>query len=373
MSKIEELIQELCPNGVDYINIGDLVDYEQPTKYIVNSTNYDDDFPIPVLTAGQTFILGYTNETSGIYKASKEKPVIIFDDFTSAFKWVDFPFKIKSSAMKLLTVNTKNTTLRYIYHIMGYLNFTSEEHKRLWIGKYSKFKIPVPPIEVQCEIVRILDKFTELTAELTAELTERKKQYEYYRDELLTFGNDIHNEKLKSVAKISRGVRVIKSQLSDNGYPVYQNALSPMGYHSEYNVSGGTTYIISAGAAGEIGFSEENFWAADDCLIFKDLNGVTNKYIYHFLKTKKDFIKSRVRKASIPRLSREVIENLSIPIPSIEVQNRIVNTLDNFETICSDLNIGLPAEIEARQKQYEYYRDQLLTFAESNGGGVRSK
>ena len=96
MTKLEQLIEELCPNGVEYLKIGEVVNYEQPSKYIVNSTDYNDDFDVPVLTAGQTFILGYTNEKSGIYNASKGAPVIIFDDFTGAFKWVDFPYKLKT-------------------------------------------------------------------------------------------------------------------------------------------------------------------------------------------------------------------------------------------------------------------------------------
>ena len=118
MTKLEQLIKEHCPNGLEYVEIGSVVNYEQPTKYIVNSTDYDDNYEIPVLTAGQTFILGYTDETDGVYNASKESPVIIFDDFTGAFKWVDFPFKVKSSAMKILTADESKTTLRYIYHIM---------------------------------------------------------------------------------------------------------------------------------------------------------------------------------------------------------------------------------------------------------------
>lgn len=183
MTKLEQLIEELCPNGIEYLKIGEVVNYEQPSKYIVNSTDYNDDFDVPVLTAGQTFILGYTNEKSGIYNASKEAPVIIFDDFTGAFKWVDFPFKVKSSAMKILTVDDRKAYIRYIFHVMGHIGYSSTEHKRLWIGLYSEFEIPVPPLPVQSEIVRILDNFTELTAELTA----RKKQYEYYRDKLLTF------------------------------------------------------------------------------------------------------------------------------------------------------------------------------------------
>ena len=143
MSKLDELIKELCPNGVESMTFEDVCDSEQPGKYIVENTNYSDEFKTPVLTAGQTFILGYTNEPDGIYQASKSKPVIIFDDFTGAFKWVDFPFKVKSSAMKLLTPNGK-ALLRYIFHYMGCLNFSSDEHKRLWIAIYSKFKIPVP-------------------------------------------------------------------------------------------------------------------------------------------------------------------------------------------------------------------------------------
>ena len=107
MSKLDELIQTLCPKGVENLPLEETLKYEQPTKYIVKSTDYDNTFDTPVLTAGQTFILGYTNETSGIYHASKDNPVIIFDDFTTANKWVDFKFKVKSSAMKLLTPRDK--------------------------------------------------------------------------------------------------------------------------------------------------------------------------------------------------------------------------------------------------------------------------
>lgn len=187
MTKLEKLIEELCPNGVEYVNIGEVVDYEQPTKYIVENTDYKPNYPTPVLTAGQTFILGYTNEGFGIYDASSDNPVIIFDDFTGAFKWVDFPFKVKSSAMKILTVKNHQTNIRYIYHIMSNIGFISDEHKRLWISVYSAFKIPLPPLPIQEEIVRILDNFTKLTAELEAELEARKKQYEFYRDSLLKF------------------------------------------------------------------------------------------------------------------------------------------------------------------------------------------
>ena len=179
-----------CLNGVEYKKLEECLKYEQPTKYIVKDTNYDDKYNIPVLTAGQSFILGYTNETKGIYRASKENPVIIFDDFTTSFHWVDFDFKVKSSAMKMLKMR-KNISFRYIYYAMKSIKFVPNTHTRHWIGIYSQFEIPIPPLNVQHEIVRILDNLTknmvELIAKLKTECETRQKQYEYYRDKLLTF------------------------------------------------------------------------------------------------------------------------------------------------------------------------------------------
>ena len=158
MSKIEEMLKRLCPEGVERVALGDLLDYEQPGKYIVESVEYDNSYDTPVLTAGQTFILGYTNETNGVYRASGDAPVIIFDDFTTANKWVDFDFKVKSSAMKILTLKESDeVSLRYIYFSMQVIKYVPVEHTRQWIEKYSKFEIPLPPRPVQDEIVKALD------------------------------------------------------------------------------------------------------------------------------------------------------------------------------------------------------------------------
>ena len=182
--------------SVAWLPLGDITKYEQPTKYLVATKSYSDEFDTPVLTAGKTFVLGYTDEVDGIYKAS-ESPVIIFDDFTTANKWVDFDFKVKSSAMKMITSKDEGTVLlKYIYYWLNTLpsDFVDGDHKRQWIGNYTSKKVPIPcpdnpkkSLEIQAEIVRILDSFTELTTELTAELTARKKQYNYYRDKLLSF------------------------------------------------------------------------------------------------------------------------------------------------------------------------------------------
>ena len=176
--------------------------------------------------------------------------------------------------------------------------------------------------------------------------------------------------KLKDVASIDRGVRLVKSQLKESGkYPVYQNALIPLGYYDECNRSGNNTFMISAGAAGQIGFSDIDFWAADDCYTFNCCDKLENKFLFHVLKNNQYRIDTKVRKASIPRISKESVGDIQIPLPSLEIQKKVVNVLDNFEKICNDLNIGLPTEIEARKKQYEFYRDQLLTFAE-NGATI---
>jgi type I restriction enzyme S subunit len=144
------------------VQLGDILDYEQPTKYIVKSTNYKDEYKTPVLTAGQTFILGYTDEKEGVYP--KEKlPVIIFDDFTTATKFVDFPFKVKSSAMKILSVNDKSKAdIKFIFLAMQDIKFDASRHKRYWIAEYSKRKIPLPPLEVQKQLVAEAEKEEEI-------------------------------------------------------------------------------------------------------------------------------------------------------------------------------------------------------------------
>ena len=377
MNKLNNLIQELCPQGVCYEEIGTAVNYEQPTKYIVDSTKYDETYKTPVLTAGQTFILGYTDETQGIYPASKENPVIIFDDFTGAFKWVDFPFKVKSSAMKILTANEEKAMLRYVYHFMGALNFTSDEHKRLWIATYSKFKMPLPPMPIQDEIVRTLDDFTELTEEitekLTAELTARKKQYEYYRDTLLTFSThkeEIFGTKWRMLGEvcdiITGGEPPIDCIKGENGddihcYPVWGNGKDVYGYSTSYKVNKDAVVISSIGAnTGTVYFRKAFFTPIIrlKVVIPKD-DAVNTRYLFHALSAME--IKSK--SSSVPNMNASEIKSLKIAVPPIERQVKIAETLDNFDTICSDLNISLPAEIEARKKQYEYYRDMLLTFA----------
>lgn len=166
--------------------------------------------------------------------------------------------------------------------------------------------------------------------------------------------------KLGEVCEIKRGIRVVKKDLQETGkIPVYQNSLVPLGYKDEFNYPSNVAFVISAGAAGDVGYSQVPFWAADDCLTITCPSNIENKYVYYFLKNYEYKLKSKVRKASIPRLSRKVVDDLEIPLPPIEVQTEIVRILDKFTS--------LEAELDCRKRQYEYYRDKLLSF--DNVGG----
>ena len=383
MSKLEELIKEFCPNGVEYVKIGSVVNYEQPSQYLVKKADYKEEYSTPVLTAGQTFILGYTNEMNGIYNASKDSPVIIFDDFTGAFKWVDFPFKVKSSAIKFLKANEKRAMLRYIFHVMGNINLTSTEHKRLWIGIYSELQIPLPALPVQREIVRVLDSFTLYSAELTAELTARRKQYEFYRDKLLNFDSgNIQRVKLKDICgKVSN----IKWQNDDNEYAYIDLSSVDRETHkitieqriNKENAPSRAQQIVNKG---DVLFATTRPTLKRYCKITEEFNGqicstgfvvlrpkiniILSTYLYYIVSSDRFFtyVEKNQEGTSYPAISDSKVKEFDFSLPPMEVQERIVRVLDNFDAICSDLGIGLPAEIEKRQKQYEYYREKLLTF-----------
>lgn len=388
MSKLDELIEKLCPNGVEYKKLEECLNYEQPTKYIVKSTKYDDSYKTPVLTAGQSFILGYTNEKDGICDANKEKPVIIFDDFTTGFHWVDFNFKVKSSAMKILKPK-EDINFRYIYYAMSCIKFVPGTHTRHWISIYSQFTVPVPPLEVQCEIVNILDNFTKLETELEAELEKRKKQYEYYRNKLLNFdaaenpcdcththththGYIYRKEyQLGEIAKISAGgdlpKNYIKGQLEPSEkypYPIYSNGTGSSalyGYTDSYKIEDDA---ITISARGTIGYHEvrKGKFTPIVRLIVLIANEkiVKTKYLNFAL----SIAGIEGIKTGIPSLTVPMLKKYTIKIPPIEEQERIVNILDKFEKLCNDISQGLPAEIEARRQQFEYYRNKLLTFKE---------
>ena len=389
MSKLDELLRELCPNGVEYKKLGEIATVLRGAsprpikKYITNDSDGVNWIKIGDVPVGSKYI---TQSEEKITKEGAEKSRYVRkgDFILSNSMSFGRPYILAIDGCIhdgwLSISNFKDVFLSdYLYYLLSSSAIQQEMKKRASFGGavqnlnadiVKALVLPVPPIEVQNEIVRILDDYTEnvveLQNQLALEITARQRQYTFYRNKLLTYDSKTRIMPLKDVAEIERGTRVVRSQLTEAGlYPVFQNALTPMGYYDKANRLENNTFLICAGAAGQIGYSDVDFWAADDCYTFKCCEKLENRYLFHVLKNSQHRIDAQVRRASIPRISREAVGNIRIPIPPLDVQNRIVNVLDNFEKICSDLNIGLPAEIEARQKQYEYYRDKLLTFAET--------
>lgn len=165
------------------VKLGEVIEYEQPTEYIVETENYSDDYNTPVLTAGKSFILGYTNESKGIFPKDK-LPVIIFDDFTTATKYVDFPFKVKSSAMKILRATNK-INIKFAYYLIQKISFNVTQHKRYWISEYSNLLIPLPPLEVQREIVTEIESYQKLIDGCRQVFESWKPDIQSYLDEEL--------------------------------------------------------------------------------------------------------------------------------------------------------------------------------------------
>ena len=367
MSRLKELIAGLCPDGVEYKRLEECCNIlDSRRKPIRKNRRTAGKYPYYGANGIQDYVSEYIFD--GKFVLVGEDGSVITDRWTPVVNWAEGKIWVNNHAHILEEID--GVMLRYLYHYIQIIDIKKLVHgaiPKLTLGDLRTLKIAVPPLEVQAEIVRILDKFTSLTAELTAELTLRRQQYEYYRDKLLTFGENIPRVPLHDFATITRGVRVVRRDLQPEGqYPVYQNSLKPLGYHDKFNYPAGTAFVISAGSAGEIGYSSVDFWAADDCLCITCSEHLESRYLYHVLMWKQLDIKSQVRRSAVPRLPREAIENLQIPLPPIDQQIHIASILDRFDSLCNNLLHGLPAEIQARQTQYQYYRDKLLTFKEKS-------
>lgn len=393
MSELSYLEKLLDGVKVEWLPLGEITKYEQPTKYLVKAKDYHDTYTIPVLTAGKTFILGYTNETHGIYQASKA-PVIIFDDFTTANKWVDFDFKAKSSAMKMVTSCDDNKTLlKYVYYWLNTLpsEFAEGDHKRQWISNYSQKKIPIPcpdnpekSLAIQSEIVRILDKFTALTAELTAELNMRKKQYNYYRDQLLSFDEssvewktlleacDYVDYRGKTPKKTQSGIFLVTAKNIRMGYIDY-HASQEFISEEDYAIvmrrglpKKGDVLITTEAPCGFVAqVNRENIALAQRVIKYRSKNTqLSNSFLKHYLLGSQfqDKLMQAATGSTVKGIKGSRLHQLKIPIPSKVEQDRIVAILDKFDTLTNSITEGLPREIELRQKQYEYYRDLLFSF-----------
>ena len=248
---------------------------------------------------------------------------------------------------------------------------------------FKKIKIPIPPLEIQEKIVQILDKMTDYVTELTSELTSRKKQYSFYRDKLLSFEDEVYQVEWKTlgeVAKFNYGytdkaketgdIRFIRiTDIDENGYLKSNDKkyISLTEESRNYLVKHGDLLMARTGATyGKTLFIDTDETSAYASFLIKitPSEKLNSRYYWHFSKSELYWKQANnlVSKAGQPQFNANSLKNVKIPVPSLEIQSRIVQVLDNFDTVCNDLNIGLPKEIELRQKQYEYFREKLLTF-----------
>ena len=372
-SKLQQLLAELCPEGVEFKKLGDL-EYENIIKLwrgnvISKSDLAKDPGEYPVYSSSAT----ENGEFGRYWKYMFNTEMITWsiDGGGRFFYRPAHKYSVTNVAGWIRVDNIAMLNIKYLYYVLSNawtkktFDYIKKAHPSVIKDEYI---IPIPPLPVQEEIVRILDKFTSLEAELEAELEARKSQYEYYRDKLLAFNEEkVERKSLGEVVSLKRWVRVTKNQLEENGlFPVYQNSLTPLWFFNQFNYQKNKTFVISAWAAWSVGYSKDDFRAADDCFVMEWPNTINDKYLYYFLKNQENYLFSKVRRASIPRLWREFIEKIPIPIPPLEQQEAIVYVLDNFDKLANDLTEWLPAELELRQQQYEYYRDLLLDFTDKN-------
>ena len=356
--------------------LGEILSYEQPTNYIVESTEYDDSYPTPVLTAGKSFILGYTNETKGVYD---KLPVIIFDDFTTASQFVDFKFKVKSSAMKILSCNEEIADIKYMYYLMQITHIQSDTHKRYWISDYSKVPVSLPPLPTQRAIVtRIEALFAELD-KAVQHLRTAQQQLKTYRQAVLNhwLNNDDGKwemVKLGEVAEIKGGKRLPKGHyysekpteyryimagnLKNNTVSLDTNFIEKATYEvlKHYEVIGGEVYITIVGACiGDVGIIPANLGCSiltENAAKIVNINNLTPDFLTIVLRSScaKTQIKSKILSATLGKLALSRIAEIVVPLPPLAEQQRIV------------------AEIESRLSQAsatETYIENVLQQAEA--------
>ena len=375
MSKLDELIQQYCPDGVEYKEL-------QAILKIKNGSDYKayGEGDIPVYGSGG--IMTYIDR----YVYNKPSVLIPRKGSIDKLYYVDTPFW-NVDTIFYTEINTDLAIPRYVYHCL--LREHLEQYNTaggvpsVTQKVLNKIQIPLPPLEVQSEIVRILDNFTELTAELTA----RKKQYEFYRDKLLTISNEqVAMCNLGDICESIADGDHMPPPKADTGTPFI--TISNITEQNKIDFSN-TMFVPHAyydslaekrkPQKGDILYTVVGSYGIPVC-IEEDSEFVFQRHIA-ILRPKKQIVKPRymfhamqssafkaqagktAKGAAQKTIGLAALAAMKMPVPTLDVQNRLVNVLDNFDAICSDLKIGLPAEIEARKKQYEFYRDALLTYA----------
>ena len=384
MSRLDELIKELCPDGVEYKRLGEIASYSSTrisSESITAETYVGVDNLLPDKQGKKDS--NYVPLEGNVI--SFDKGDILIGNIRPYLKkiWLSDCSGGTNGDVLVFQIRNKESILsKFLYYLLSsdkFFLYDMQHSKGAKMPRGNKkeimqYSIPLPPMKVQSEIVKILDNFTELTADLTdklsEELTARKKQYEYYRDRLLTFESIIPVKSLGELCEISAGGDVPKnswSKVRSDKFkvPIISNGVGTNALYGYTDVAKITGPSVTIAARGTIGYAEYRDYPYFPIirllsLIPKDGKLLNTRYLYYCLQGKQ----YKVPTTGIPQLTAPVLKKVKIPVPEIMVQERIVNVLDNFDKVCNDLHIGLPAEIEARKKQYEFYRDSLLTFLE---------
>ena len=404
MTKLEELINELCPDGVEYVKIKDYFIRLKGTPITAAKMKEiaSNDGEIKVFAGGKTVINAYEKD---IPKANitRVPAVLVQSRGVIDVVYYDNPFTFKNE-MWAYTHN-EQTTVKYLYYFLStQVNKMRESASgmgslpQISLKVTEEMQIPLPPLSIQSEIVHILDSFTLLTAELTAELTARQKQYAFYRDYLLDFNNEDVTKKIPDIdcsnveykrlgdiaTAIYRGAGIKRDEVTETGIPcvrygeiytTYNVTFNDCVSHTDedkiqnkkYFEHGDVLFAITGESVEEIAKScvylgHDKCLAGGDIVVLK--HNQNPKYMAYVLSTtnaqsqkSKGKVKSKVVHSSVPAIS-----DIIIPIPPLAEQEKIAKMIERFDHLCNDISNGLPAEIEARKKQYEYYRDTLLSF-----------
>ena len=394
MSKIDDLIKELCPNGViikELIEVAELVMGTSPSgSTISNKKEIGIEFHQGKTYFGSEFIKCSNLYTSKPIKFALENSIILSvrapvgsSNFTNR--------KISIGRGLASLTGGENLLTRFLYYFLNENiqllknRSNGSTFEAINTNNIKSLPIPVPPLAIQEKIVEILDKFTRLEAELEAELEARKAQYSFYRNQLLAFENKkVEWKSLGEIGTFTRGKRFVKTDMIEEGFP----CLHYGEMYTHYNIfatesksfispelakklrvaNPGDVVIVSAGETiedigkGTAWFGDSDIVTHDACFAFK--SPLNPKYVSYFLRTRlfHDQIKKHISSGKISSINAKGLAKAEIPVPSMEEQERIVKILDKFDALVNDISIGLPAEIKARRQQYEYYREKLLTF-----------
>lgn len=342
--------------------LGELLPFEQPTAYIVKSTDYSDAYTTPVLTAGKSFILGKTNETDGIFD---QLPVIIFDDFTTATQFVNFKFKVKSSAMKILHINTDLVIPKYIFYRLQTIQFDHSTHKRYWIQSYSKIKVSIPSLDEQSRIVSRIDElFSELDKAVDT-LKTTKEQLAVYRQAVLkAFFDSISGQtvRIKDVCKdIKVGIVIKPTQyyVAENGIQAFRNSnvrrgyiddtewvtISKDGHELNLRSEVHTNDVLVSRSGVNLGMAAvvpeqfNGYNAIDVVIAVPDTTKIIPEFLAQYTNSPmgKAIVKKNERGAAQGHLNVSAYANLPICVPDLKEQEHLVNQIAERLSVCDSI------------------------------------